>query len=445
MTHTSARLSRGNAATIAALPATQATAATARSASRQQSARSRREWNPPEIMIARAAGTVDRGGRRADDCAGMSQSAVQLSARPGAVSHVRFAWLFSPRADLAMLLLPALVIGSAFALALRHGEDARGTAHGYAGWVTAFLLGNTSHVALTFLLLGARRDMLHATDRQARTVILGSLAVFVVSLGLMRLTHDDPWTHPLYEAVTVVFATHHTLSQAKGFWALYGLRGARVGLPPPSARERELQKLFVPIALLLIAVKWMLVPRFSGEGSTPFINVNPGEPGVLPFVTGYGLLGAWLIYVAVLFRSLLAYEALNAAKLVYLAGQCSVVTLELVSPGWGVTLSAGIHGVEYYLLTRTMLAPLPSDAGTRLTDALSWPAMIAAMSPILAVGILQNPWVPVGRSLSEGFRTWALMLVNATVLAHYCADAFIYRFRIPGVRKVAMARLGFEG
>jgi hypothetical protein len=29
------------------------------------------------------------------------------------------------------------------------------------------------------------------------------------------------------------------------------------------------------------------------------------------------------------------------------------------------------------------------------------------------------------------------------VMAHYFADAFIYRFRIPRVRKVALARLGF--
>ncbi len=33
--------------------------------------------------------------------------------------------------------------------------------------------------------------------------------------------------------------------------------------------------------------------------------------------------------------------------------------------------------------------------------------------------------------------------MNACVLAHYASDAFIFRFRIPGVRKVALARLGF--
>ncbi len=369
----------------------------------------------------------------------MSQSAVPAAAETGAVSRVRFDWLFSRRADLAMLLVPMLVTGGAFAMALRLGQDVGGSARGYAGWATAFLLGNTSHVLLTFLLLGARRDMLHATPRQATAVTLTSLFVFALSLVLMRLTDKDPWTRPFYETVTVVFATHHTLSQAKGFWALYSLRGAQAGLPAPSARERELQKLFVPLALLLIAIKWTLVGKVSQPDAGPYMNVNPGDPAILPFALTHVLIAAWVAYVAVLFHTLLAYEKVNGAKLLYLGVQCSVVTLELVSPGWGVTLAAGLHGLEYYFLTRKMLAPTPGEASSRLTAALCWPAMIAAMSPILLVGLFKNPWVPLGAS----FGSWALMLVNASVLAHYAADAFIYRFRIPGVRRVAMARLGF--
>jgi hypothetical protein len=86
-----------------------------------------------------------------------------------------------------------------------------------------------------------------------------------------------------------------------------------------------------------------------------------------------------------------------------------------------------------------MLAPAPGEASSRLTAALCWPAMIAAMSPILVVGFVRNPFVPI----DVGLGSWPLMLVNACVLAHYAADAFIYRFRIPGVRRVALARLGF--
>jgi hypothetical protein len=356
-----------------------------------------------------------------------------------AARRVQFDWLFSRRADLAMTLLPALVTAGTFGVALALGQDSRGSARAYTGWATAFLLGNTSHVLLTFLLLGARRDMLHATDHQARNVTLASLLVFASSLALMRWTENDLWTRPLFEAVTVVFATHHTLAQAKGFWSLYGLRGAQAGMPPPSPRERYLQGLFVPLAVLLIAVKWTLVARAAMPDAPPYQNVNPGEPPVLPFPTTYALLAVWCVYVAALFRALLAYDKLNGAKLVYLGIQCSVVTLEILAPGWGVTVSAGIHGLEYYFLTRKMLAPTASEATSRLTAALCWPAMIAAMSPILVVGLLRNPFVPI----EVGLGAWPLMLVNACVLAHYAADAFIYRFRIPGVRRVALARLGF--
>jgi hypothetical protein len=358
---------------------------------------------------------------------------------------MRYDWLFSRRADLGMLALPVAATAVAFAMALRLEQGATGSAHGYAGWVAAYLFGNTSHVLLTFLLLGARRDVLHATPRQAITVLPASIFVFGASIGLMLLTRGNPWTRPFYETVIAVFATHHTLSQAKGFWALYGLRGAERGLPPPSARERELQKLFVPLALLFISVKWTLVGKVDDPGVGPFMNVNPGDPAVLPYAVTYALLAAWIVYAAVVLRTLLSYETVNGAKVLYLATQCSVVGLELVSPGWGVTIAAGIHGLEYYLLTRRMLAPTPAETASKLTAALAWPAMFAAMSPILVVGAVTSPWWGATSDAAAGVKGWALMLVNATVLAHYAADAFLYRFRIPGIRKVALARLGFSG
>jgi hypothetical protein len=356
--------------------------------------------------------------------------------------RLRFGWLFSWRADLGMLFVPALVTAASVTLAFRAGDfTAKPEAALYGGWITAYLLGNTSHVLLTYLLLGTRRDMLHATDRQARSVIVGSLLVFVASLVITGLTRNDPWTYPFWLAVTMVFATHHTLSQVKGFWALYGLRGAQIGLPPPLPRERELQQLFVPLGVLFIAVKWTLVGRDPGPDATPYTNVNPGDPALLPFWVTYALVAAWLAYAGMLFRSLLAPSALNVSKLVYLGTHCGVVLLWIVAPVWGVMISAGIHGLEYFFLSRKMLAPKPGEEASKLTAALCWPAMLAAMSPILVVGAIQNPWLPI--HVRPGVLAWSISVVNGVVLAHYCADAFIYRFRIPGVRKVAMARLGF--
>jgi hypothetical protein len=294
---------------------------------------------------------------------------------------------------------------------------------------------------LTFLTVSARRDVLHATDRQAKTVVVGSLAVFAVALLLMRLTRNDPTTSILFGVTAGIFAIHHTLSQAKGFWALYSLRGSKSGLPAPSPRERELQGLFVPLSLLAIALKWTLVGEFSLARSSPFLNVNPGYPAVLPFALTYALLAGWLVYVGVLFRTLLAYETLNGVKLVYIGTQCSVVTLELIAPGWGITIGAGIHGLEYYLLTRKILAPTSRETTSKLSAALCWPAMIAVMSPLLFVGAITNPWFPLPLLMGDA-RVWAGALVTSTVLAHYYADAFLYRLRIPGIRKVTLARLG---
>jgi hypothetical protein len=366
---------------------------------------------------------------------------VVPGAKAGA-ARLRYEALFSKPADLAMIFVPVLATALTFAIASHLGQNVLGSANTYLLWVAAYVFGNTSHVVLTFLMLGARRDMLHSTERQARTVIVGSLAVFTVALFLGRTTRDVPTAQILFSVVVSVFAIHHTMSQAKGFWALYSLRGAKAGLPPPSARERELQKHFVPLVLLLVAIKWTLVGDSPAVRAQPFLNVNPGYPAVLPFAVTYGLIAAWLVFVALLFRTLLAYETLNAAKLVYLGTQCFVVTVDLIAPGWGVTMAAGIHGLEYFLLTRKMLAPTPTgnEAASKLTASLVGPAMLAAMSPVFVVALIYNPWFPV--NVGSSMRLWAGILVTAVTLAHYYADAFIYRFRIPGVRKVALARLG---
>lgn len=357
--------------------------------------------------------------------------------------RLRYAWFFSARADLVMLLAPVIVTLVAFAAATRLGQDDSGSARGTAMWVTAFLLGNTTHVILTYLLLGVRRDMLHATERQAATVIVGSLIVFVVALLLARATADDPIFRPLLEAATFVLATHHTLSQAKGFWALYGLRASREGLPPPSEGERSLQRLFVPLGMLLVAVRWTLVGKRPFAGAPPMMNVNPGDPAILPFWASWVLLAIWIVFVIAVFRALLAYEALSVPKLVYVGVWCGIVALDLCAPGWGAVMSAGLHGIEYYLLTRQMLSPTPAEPNARLRGGWIWVAMIASMAPILLVGLFRNP---IGIAIGVGAvaASWLVAIVNAVVLAHYCADAFIFRFRLPGVRKVAMARLGLD-
>ena len=62
-----------------------------------------------------------------------------------------------------------------------------------------------------------------------------------------------------------------------------------------------------------------------------------------------------------------------------------------------------------------------------------------AIAPLLVVGMTTAPFSPRPGRLA----TLAMFAMNAVVLAHYFADAFTYRFRIPSVRKNALARLGF--
>src|SRR5581483_7508776 len=114
--------------------------------------------------------------------------------------------------------MPALVTLVAFGIG---GDGPRL----YAGWIAQFALGNSTHVILTFLLLGMRRDMLRATPGQAMTVIAGSTATFVASFAFFWWSHRAmPMFEDFATAVVLVFATHHTLSQAKGIWSLYTLR-----------------------------------------------------------------------------------------------------------------------------------------------------------------------------------------------------------------------------
>jgi hypothetical protein len=75
------------------------------------------------------------------------------------------------------------------------------------------------------------------------------------------------------------------------------------------------------------------------------------------------------------------------------------------------------------------------------------------MLPLIVVGLAQSPFVPLVDTATRGAASrfllrqeplWTLgvTVMNAIVLAHYFADAFLYRFRIPKVREVTLGRLG---
>ncbi|WP_254360703.1 hypothetical protein [Corallococcus exiguus] len=100
-----------------------------------------------------------------------------------------------------------------------------------------------------------------------------------------------------------------------------------------------------------------------------------------------------------------------------------------------------------------MLQPTPGETTTRLRGPRVWAAMLAVMAPIILVGVVNSPFVTLADGVTQGAATafflrqqplWSLgvLATNAVVLAHYFADAFLYRFRIPRVREVTLPRLG---
>jgi hypothetical protein len=348
-------------------------------------------------------------------------------------------WLYSRTRDLFILAAPAMVTLVALGMAMRAGDT---MSRSYAGWLAQFALGNSTHVILTFLLLGMRRDVLRATPGQATTVIVGSTATFIISFVFFWWTHRvAPHYEDFATAVVLVFATHHSLSQAKGIWALYGMRASKSGLAAPSDLERRMMRNFVAIALLLILIRWFFIPKGPGR-MYPFIQPIPGEPAFLPYSATWVLVAIWIVVAALAIGSVVRPKTRSVPKVIYVTVHMIGAGLMIGAPGWGAILTAGIHGLEYYFLCGRMIASVTEAE----RPSRSWvlPAMAFSMLPLVAIGLVNAPFTPqfAGDGHNQTFQSLRFFL-NSIVMAHYFADAFIYRFRIPDVRRVALQRLGF--
>jgi hypothetical protein len=360
-------------------------------------------------------------------------------------ASIRPGWLFSRRGDLTIVLAPALMTAIAAVMAHANGHGSADYERSYATWLSQFVLGNSTHVILTFLLLFVRRDVLDAAPGQRRSVLGATSATFVLSFAALWLTQRlAPNWSDFALTIAFILATHHTLSQVRGLWSLYNLRGKENGVAPPEAREQQAQRLFVPLGLLLIMVRTVLVAK-TETASFPFLQAVPTLEAVLPFGVTWGLVAVWLVYGATLLRAVVPGARRSPAKVFYLCVHLVGVTLTLLWPGWGGTFTSGVHGLEYYWLCARMLRPSDEAESKRLGSWLVWPALAAAMVPLFVVGVVNAPFTyALGVSPGAPAFFMARMALNAVVLAHYAADAFVYRFRIPSVRKVALTRLGFS-
>lgn len=351
-------------------------------------------------------------------------------------------WLYSPAIDLLILWGPW-----AFAAGLIATKIAPLEEPGLAVWLSQFVLGNTTHVILTFVLLGFRRDILRATPSQPRLVVLGSVVTFFLCWGLFRgVDSVAPAWSSFPIAVAAIFGTHHRLSQAKGVWSLYNLRASRLGFDPPSSAERSLQQVWVSLGLVLLMISWLFVP--SGPSKMfPVFQAIPHEPAMLPYEVDYALAGVWGVFVGALLVALGREGRRNWPKMIHVSTHGLAIGLALVAPVWGAIVWGGIHGLEYYFLCGSMMKGREGDSfapeGSTLGGTVVvWLLMGLSMLPLVFVGLAQTSFAH-DFAPGPGLAKEGLMILNAVVLAHYFADAFIYRFRIPEVRKVALKRLGF--
>jgi hypothetical protein len=362
-------------------------------------------------------------------------------------------WLFSARADAAFLTLPLLLTAGAAGISALVGLQVADEVNRLAVWTAQNILGNGTHVVLTYLLFAVRRDVLTADPKQPRIILAGTLAMLAVGAGFIATYHVNKDAHVYVVGVIFnVFGLHHTLSQHKGFWALHSLRGHQAGLGPGHPRERALQQLYVPLMLALILVRLFFIPDSAAPGATPYLDV--GQGALLPHGALGVMLAVWLGYFALLFRTLLRAGNASGPKVLYLLAAATATGLTLAAPMWGNVMLPAMHGLEYYMITARMMEPREGDPPSRMGRAWIWPLMILSMLPLLTLGVIHGLILhgagrgtlgsgdPTGSSSHLLLRVLTSLSLGV-VLAHYFSDAFIYRFRLPGIRRVMLRRLGF--
>jgi hypothetical protein len=251
-------------------------------------------------------------------------------------------------------------------------------------------------------------------------------------------------------ALVTVFGVQHWLAQARGIWSLYNLRAGRLGVPAPPPSERELQGNWVALGLGLTSTAWLFAPS-GPERTFSLLQPIPLLEAPLPYESVYAMAGIWVAYSFHVIRTLASTAAPTRVvlpKLLHITGHTGAVTLAIVTPMWGGVVWGSIHGLEYLFLSTRMMQPREGDLEPGTPPAGVWPLALAAMVPLFFVGLTQSPFAIALTLRSLGpVDDWSPLLhaVNSLVVAHYFADAWIYRFRIPEVRRVALHRLGFAG
>lgn len=356
-------------------------------------------------------------------------------------------WLYSPRTDLSLFCAPFALALLAATVGNYLAEPDSGPSQHLAVWTAQYILGNGTHVILTFLMFAVRPETLRAAPKQGAWLAFGAVAATAVAFFLFGLSRVDERAGMLLTGVLFnVFGLHHLLSQFRGMWALYTLRGRQGQETPASPREMRLQRALTPLALSLMLTRFFLVPSSSLTPREPYLDV--GQSALLPHYWLAILVVIWLTYCCTVARELLLEADPSGPKALYLVAVSAGVLLSLMTPQWGNVVLPGLHGLEYFLLSAQMLQPRDAQEAKRYSGRHVWPLMVAAMLPLFAIGVVGalGPSTPFLQAFASSV-PWGVFgtLGSACVIAHYWADALVYRFRIPSVRKVMLRRMGIGG
>ena len=182
--------------------------------------------------------------------------------------------------------------------------------------------------------------------------------------------------------------------------------------------------------------------RVSGTTDVDASPVTAFGPAFVTAIVG-GLVAAWVGFAGTIVWTMARGRA-SFARVLHVGLHATAIAVTLRWPTWGTAISAGMHGLEYYFLSARMIGPAEGES-SRIRGPWVWVSMAVAMAPAFVVGALIAPFKSTFAlsTTAADYVEIGRLALNAVVLTHYFADAFIYRFRIPSVRRVALRRLHF--
>lgn len=360
-------------------------------------------------------------------------------------------WAISPLWDLFFILTPVLYLLAGTWLQ-RQGLLAAGSLAALVLLLsTEVLLGNTSHIGLTLLLLSANRALRSAPPEGWRRLLGASLAIAALCTALYLGLQQRSARLALGVAtlLVILLSVHHNLAQCRGFFAIYERKLQRHADQRADGRARGLLQAFL---LLTMAQVWLAYFFTRQSIGTVLFRVPERALAAAALVT--------LAVGALLLLRVLRREVVSAPEVLYLLRLlCYPVAVFYLSDIAFAGLGAA-HGLEYFAITARLTRERQRDEeGGRWRRRLlsRAPGLGLAMALFLVPGslaVLAQPRYRLDRLLATA-PGWhpdlgALLLPLLCMwfglsLVHFYLDSRIFRFRHPAVRQAVLPYLEAAG